>query len=48
MSASYVRTPSANLAYLYTNDLIGIIPEPQINNGKPSQVRASGWCLAYT
>jgi protein-L-isoaspartate O-methyltransferase len=33
---SYVRTPDADPAHIYTNDLIGIIPERQINNGEPS------------
>jgi protein-L-isoaspartate(D-aspartate) O-methyltransferase len=32
----YVQTPSANPVYLYTDDLVGIIPERQINNGQPS------------
>jgi protein-L-isoaspartate(D-aspartate) O-methyltransferase len=32
----YVRTPNADPVHLYTNDLIGIIPERQINNGEPS------------
>jgi protein-L-isoaspartate(D-aspartate) O-methyltransferase len=34
--ARYVETPSANPVYLYTDDLVGIIPEQQINNGQPS------------
>jgi protein-L-isoaspartate(D-aspartate) O-methyltransferase len=33
---NYVRTPNADPVHLYTNDLIGIIPERQINNGEPS------------
>jgi len=33
---SYVRTPDADPVHVYTNDLIGIIPERQINNGEPS------------
>jgi protein-L-isoaspartate(D-aspartate) O-methyltransferase len=32
----YVRTPSADPVYLYTDELVGIIPERQINNGQPS------------
>jgi hypothetical protein len=32
----YVPTPSADPVYLYTNDLVGIFPERQINNGQPS------------
>ncbi len=35
-SGNYVRTPSDDPVYLYTNDLVGIIPERQINNGEPS------------
>lgn len=33
---SYVPTPTADPVYLYTNDLVGIIPERHINNGQPS------------
>jgi protein-L-isoaspartate(D-aspartate) O-methyltransferase len=33
---SYVPTPDADPVYLYTNDLVGIIPERHINNGQPS------------
>lgn len=33
---SYVPTPSADPAHVYTNDLIGIIPDRHINNGQPS------------
>jgi protein-L-isoaspartate(D-aspartate) O-methyltransferase len=32
----YVPTPSADPVYLYTNDLIGIVPEQSLNNGEPS------------
>jgi protein-L-isoaspartate(D-aspartate) O-methyltransferase len=32
----YVASPSADPAYLYTDDLVGISPERQINNGQPS------------
>jgi protein-L-isoaspartate(D-aspartate) O-methyltransferase len=32
----YVPSPSADPVHLYTDDLIGIIPERQINNGQPS------------
>lgn len=33
---NYVLTPNADPVHVYTNDLIGIIPERQINNGEPS------------
>jgi protein-L-isoaspartate(D-aspartate) O-methyltransferase len=33
---SYARTPSADPVYLYTDDLVGIVPERRINNGQPS------------
>jgi protein-L-isoaspartate(D-aspartate) O-methyltransferase len=32
----YVPTPDADPVYLYTNDLVGIVPERRINNGLPS------------
>src|ERR1700704_2052754 len=32
----YVPTPDADPVFLYTNDLIAIVPERQINNGQPS------------
>jgi protein-L-isoaspartate(D-aspartate) O-methyltransferase len=32
----YVTTPDADPVYLYTNDLIGIVPERHLNNGQPS------------
>jgi protein-L-isoaspartate(D-aspartate) O-methyltransferase len=32
----YVTTPDADPVYLYTDDLVGIIPERHINNGQPS------------
>lgn len=32
----YVLTPDADPVYLYTDDLVGILPERQINNGQPS------------
>jgi protein-L-isoaspartate(D-aspartate) O-methyltransferase len=32
----YVRTPSADPVHLYTDELVGILPERQINNGQPS------------
>lgn len=32
----YEETPSANPVYLYTDDLVGIIPERHLNNGQPS------------
>ncbi|HEY5049004.1 MAG TPA: methyltransferase domain-containing protein [Rhizomicrobium sp.] len=33
--AMYRPTPSADPIYLYTDDLVGIIPERRINNGQP-------------
>ena len=32
----YVPTPSRDPVYLYTDDLVGILPERHINNGQPS------------
>lgn len=32
----YVTTPDADPVYLYTDDLIGILPERHLNNGQPS------------
>jgi protein-L-isoaspartate(D-aspartate) O-methyltransferase len=32
----YVSTPSADPVYLYTNHVIGILPERNLNNGEPS------------
>ncbi len=32
----YVTTPDADPVYLYTDDLVGIMPERRINNGQPS------------
>jgi protein-L-isoaspartate(D-aspartate) O-methyltransferase len=32
----YVMTPDADPVYLYTDDLIGILPQRRINNGQPS------------
>jgi protein-L-isoaspartate(D-aspartate) O-methyltransferase len=32
----YVSTPSADPVYLYTDNLIGIMPEKGLNNGQPS------------
>jgi len=34
--AIYVPTPSDDPVYLYTDDLIGLVPERCINNGQPS------------
>jgi len=31
----YALTPSADPVYLYTDDLVGIVPERQLNNGQP-------------
>jgi protein-L-isoaspartate(D-aspartate) O-methyltransferase len=33
---NYVTTPDADPVYLYTDDLVGILPERQLNNGQPS------------
>lgn len=35
-SGTYVDTPSADPVFLYTDDLVGILPERRINNGQPS------------
>jgi protein-L-isoaspartate(D-aspartate) O-methyltransferase len=35
-SRDYVTTPDADPVYLYTDDLVGIVPERYINNGQPS------------
>ena len=32
----YVPTPGTDPVYLYTDDLVGILPERRINNGQPS------------
>jgi protein-L-isoaspartate(D-aspartate) O-methyltransferase len=32
----YVQTPSADPVYLYTDALVGILPERNLNNGQPS------------
>jgi protein-L-isoaspartate(D-aspartate) O-methyltransferase len=32
----YVPTPDADPVYLYTNDLVGILPDQRLNNGQPS------------
>jgi protein-L-isoaspartate(D-aspartate) O-methyltransferase len=32
----YRTTPEADPVYLYTNDLVGILPERNLNNGQPS------------
>jgi protein-L-isoaspartate(D-aspartate) O-methyltransferase len=32
----YVPTPSADPVYLYTDDLVGIVPDWNLNNGQPS------------
>ncbi|HEY4112633.1 MAG TPA: methyltransferase domain-containing protein [Rhizomicrobium sp.] len=34
--AAYMTTPSADSVYLYTNDLVAIDAEKQLNNGQPS------------
>ena len=33
---AYVATPTSDPVYLYTDDLVGIVPERHINNGQPS------------
>jgi len=33
---SYVQTPDDDPVYLYADDVVGILPERQINNGQPS------------
>jgi protein-L-isoaspartate(D-aspartate) O-methyltransferase len=32
----YITTPDADPVYLYTDDLVGIVPERHLNNGQPS------------
>jgi protein-L-isoaspartate(D-aspartate) O-methyltransferase len=34
--SDYVTTPSDDPVYLYTDDLVGILPERRLNNGQPS------------
>lgn len=34
---SYPPTPSADPVYLYTDDLVAIVPERRLNNGQPQQ-----------
>jgi protein-L-isoaspartate(D-aspartate) O-methyltransferase len=36
MFGDYITTPDADPVYLYTNDLVGILPERRLNNGQPS------------
>ncbi|MGR9356601.1 hypothetical protein [Rhizobium leguminosarum] len=36
MRKTYVPTPAADPVYLYTDDIVGIVPERHINNGQPS------------
>lgn len=36
MRKAYVPTPTADPVYLYTDDIVGILPEQHINNGQPS------------
>jgi len=36
LGASYVPTPDADPVYLYTDLVVGIIPERKLNNGQPS------------
>src|SRR5260221_3642760 len=33
---NYVTTPDADPVYLYTDDLVGILPERRLNNAQPS------------
>jgi hypothetical protein len=35
MRQAYVPTPTADPVYLYTDDIVGIVPERHINNGQP-------------
>ena len=47
-SRGYVKTPSDDPVYLYTDDLVGILPERDLNNGQPSLhaaliARATPW-----
>jgi protein-L-isoaspartate(D-aspartate) O-methyltransferase len=39
----YIATPTADPVYLYTDDLIAIIPDKKINNGQPS---LHAWLMA--
>ena len=32
----YVSTPDADPVYLYTDDLVALVPERRVNNGQPS------------
>jgi protein-L-isoaspartate(D-aspartate) O-methyltransferase len=41
--SGYVPTPSADPVYLYTDNLIGLIPERKLNNGQPS---LHAWLMA--
>lgn len=36
LSRDYVPTPDADPVYLYTNDLVALLPERRLNNGQPS------------
>ncbi|UIJ79133.1 protein-L-isoaspartate O-methyltransferase family protein [Rhizobium leguminosarum] len=36
MRKAYVPTPAADPVYLYTDEVVGIVPERHINNGQPS------------
>ncbi|WP_246801762.1 protein-L-isoaspartate O-methyltransferase family protein [Rhizobium leguminosarum] len=36
MRKAYVPTPAADPVYIYTDDVVGIVPERHINNGQPS------------
>ncbi|MBB3656609.1 protein-L-isoaspartate(D-aspartate) O-methyltransferase [Rhizobium sp. BK650] len=36
MRRDYVPTPTADPVYLYTDEIVGILPERHINNGQPS------------
>src|ERR1041384_5389649 len=33
---NYAMSPSADPVYLYTDDLVGILPDRHVNNGQPS------------
>lgn len=36
MRKAYVQPPTADPVYLYTDEIVGIVPERHINNGQPS------------
>jgi protein-L-isoaspartate(D-aspartate) O-methyltransferase len=44
IGGSYLRSPSADPAYLYRNVLVGLVPERRLNNGEP--VLHASWMQA--